>query len=71
MAIDKAELENLRDALIRARAQGLRSLLYEGKRVEYGTDAEMAAAIADLERRIAAASGRRPTAIAFSTAKGV
>jgi len=71
MAIDTAELETLLDALIRARAQGLRSLLYEGKRVEYGSDAEMAAAIADLERRIAAASGSRTTTIAFSTSKGV
>ncbi len=71
MAIDRAELEDLRDALIRARAQGLRSILYEGKRVEYGSDAEMAAAIADLDRRIATASGSLPTTIAFSTSKGV
>ena len=71
MAIDRAELEDLRDALIRARAQGLRSILYEGKRVEYGSDAEMAAAIADLDRRIATSSGSLPTTIAFSTSKGV
>ncbi len=70
MAIDAAELESLLDALIRARAQGMRSLLYDGKRVEYGTDAEMAAAIADLERRIATASGRPPNTIAFSSSKG-
>ena len=70
MAINTAELESLLDSLIRARAQGMRSLLYDGKRVEYGTDAEMAAAIADLERRIATASGRPPNTIAFSSSKG-
>ncbi len=71
MAIDTAELETLLDALIRARAQGLRSLLYEGKRVEYGSDAEMAAAIADLERRIARALASAPKTVAFTTSKGV
>jgi len=71
MAIDTAELETLLDALIRARAAGLRSLLYEGKRVEYGSDAEMAAAIADLERRIRRASTSRPAAVMFSSSKGL
>ena len=71
MAINTAELESLLDALIRARAQGVRSLLYDGKRVEYGTDAEMAAAIADLERRIATASATAVKTIAFLSRKGV
>ena len=70
MAIGTAELETLRDALIRARAQGVRSMLYEGKRVEYGSDAEMAAAIADLDRRIAAAGATAVKTVAFSTRKG-
>ena len=52
MAIDPTELETLRDALIRARAAATRVVMFEGKRVEYGTDAEMANAIADLESRI-------------------
>jgi len=71
MAIDTAELETLRDALIRARAQGVRSMLYQGKRVEYGSDAEMAAAIADLDRRIAADGATAVKAVAFSSRKGV
>ena len=71
MAINTAELESLLDALIRARAQGVRSLLYDGKRVEYGTDAEMAAAIADLERRIATAGATAVKTIAFLSRKGV
>ncbi len=71
MAINTAELETLRDALIRARAQGVRSMLYDGKRVEYGSDAEMAAAIADLDRRISTASATAVKTIAFLSRKGV
>ena len=71
MAIDTAELETLRDALIRARAQGVRSLLYDGKRVEYQSDAELAAAIADLDRRIAAAGATAVKTVVFSSRKGV
>lgn len=62
MAIPLAELETMRDALIRARASGVRMVMVEGKRLEYGTDAEMAAAIADLEARIARANGKGPPA---------
>ncbi len=71
MAIDTTELQTLRDALIRARASGVRSFLYDGKRTEYGTDAELAAAIADLDRRIAASGSIAPKIVAFSTSKGV
>jgi len=71
MAIGTTELETLRDALIRARAQGLRSVFYDGKRVEYGTDAEMRAAIADLDRRIAGNEGRAIGQIRISTSKGL
>lgn len=62
MAIDVAELETMRDALIRARSSGVRVVMVEGKRLEYGTDAEMAAAIANLEARIARATGKGPPA---------
>jgi hypothetical protein len=71
MALSTDELVTLRDALVRARARGVRVTMYDGKRVEYGSDAEMAAAIGDLDRRIAAASGPRPGAVAFSTSKGL
>ncbi len=41
-----------RDALLAARWRGVRTVEVEGRRVTYATDAEMAAAVADLERRI-------------------
>jgi hypothetical protein len=40
-------------ALLGARYSGTRSASYDGKTVTYGTDAELAAAIGDIERRIA------------------
>jgi hypothetical protein len=47
--------------LLAARYAGIRSAEIDGRRVTYAGDAEMAAAITDLERRIAAGSedGRR------------
>lgn len=71
MAIDPTELATLRDALIRERAAATRVVMFEGKRVEYGTDAEMANAIADLESRIRRASAPRTGSINFSASKGV
>jgi len=71
MAIEGDELIALRDALVRARASGTRSVDYEGKRVTYGTDSEMAAALADLERRIARLSRAPAGAVRFLTSKGV
>jgi hypothetical protein len=47
------ELKSRLGALLAARYSGTRSVSYDGKTVTYGTDAELAAAIADLERRIA------------------
>ncbi|ROT99079.1 phage head-tail joining protein [Histidinibacterium lentulum] len=70
MALDLSELETLRDALLRARAKGVRTVGIGDKRVEYSTDAEMAAAIADLEARIRRASATRPSRINFTTSKG-
>ncbi|MCG6560658.1 MULTISPECIES: phage head-tail joining protein [Ruegeria] len=43
-------------ALEEARYAGLRSVSYDGKTVTYGSDAELASAIRDLEGRIATAS---------------
>ena len=42
-----------RDALLAARFRGVRTVEIEGRRVTFATDAEMAAAITDLERRVA------------------
>ena len=71
MAIDPTELATLRDALIRARASGVRVTQFEGKRVEYSNDLEMSKAIADLETRIRNASAPRSGSISFATSKGM
>ena len=61
-----------RDALLASRFRGVRTVEIEGRRVTYATDAEMAAAVADLERRIAVAGteGRRRR-ILTSASKGL
>jgi len=68
-----AELEARREALQRAKDTGTRKVSYpDGSAVTYRDDAQMAAAIRDLERRIAAAKdggGRGP--IQVTTHKGV
>lgn len=55
--MDIERMTTLLTALQEARYAGLRSVSYDGKTLTYGSDAELAAAIADLEARIAAASG--------------
>jgi hypothetical protein len=66
------ELTVQRDALLAARYRGMRMVEIEGRRVTYATDAEMAAAITDLERRIAAAAnGGRRRRILTSASKGL
>jgi hypothetical protein len=47
------DLKSRHNALLAARYSGTRSVSYDGKSVTYGTDAELAAAIGDIERRIA------------------
>ena len=51
MTLDELKLRH--SALLGARYSGTRSVSYDGKTVNYGTDAELAAAISDAERRIA------------------
>jgi hypothetical protein len=61
-----------RDALLEARWRGVRTVEIEGRRITYATDAEMAAAIADLERRIADASaGARRRIVRTAASKGL
>ncbi len=50
-----AELQALLAALLGMRFGGVRSITYDGRQISYGSDAELATAIFDLERRIAAA----------------
>ena len=47
------DLKSRHSALLAARYSGMRSVSYDGKTVNYGSDAELAAAIGDIERRIA------------------
>jgi hypothetical protein len=48
------DLKARHSALLAARYSGTRSVSYEGKTVNYDSDAELAVTIADIERRIAA-----------------
>jgi hypothetical protein len=58
------------EALLAARFRGVRTVEIEGRRVTYASDAEMAAAIMDLERRMAAVQdGGRKRRILTSTSK--
>lgn len=55
---DLAQFTTWRNALMAARYQGIRTVEYDGKRVTYASDAEMAAALADLNRHIAGTTDR-------------
>ncbi len=68
---DATQMTAWRDALLRARYAGVRTVEYDGRRVDYATDAEMANALADLERRIAAQSTERITQVRINSSKGV
>lgn len=64
------DLEAMRDALLAARFAGVRTVEHDGKRVTHASDGEMAAALADLDRRIAAASAPRVAQFRISSSKG-
>jgi len=49
------DLKSRHSILLAARYSGKRSVSYDGKSVTYGSDAELAAAVSDIERRIEAA----------------
>lgn len=66
-----ADLQATRAALVSARMNGLRAVQYaDGSRIEYKTDAEMASALAALDREIASASAPRVSQIRISSSKG-
>lgn len=65
------EMTGRREALLAARYRGVRTVEVEGRRVTYATDAEMAAALADLERRIASAGSGRRRIVLTSASKGL
>jgi hypothetical protein len=66
------EMTAQRDALLAARYRGVSTVEIDGRRITYASDTEMAAAITDLERRIALGSsdGRRRR-ILTSASKGL
>lgn len=53
--MDLEQMRALLAALQEARYAGVRSVSYDGKTIAYGSDAELATAINDLETRIATA----------------
>jgi len=66
------EMTAQRDALLAARFRGVRTVEIDGRRVTYASDAEMASAITDIERRIAATQeGGRKRRILTSASKGL
>lgn len=66
-----AELQAFKTALEAARYSGNRRVRTGATEIEFKTDAEMAAALADLDRRIAAASGGTIRTIRVSSSKGL
>ena len=68
---DTTQLTQWRDALMAARYKGVRTVEYDGKRVTYATDAEMANALADLDRKIASSGDSRVSVVRIQSSKGV
>lgn len=67
MALSGEELEALCDALIRARAKAAPEVQMGTERVRYGSVAEMALAIADLEACTRRTSAQRLSVVRFSS----
>ena len=58
--MDLERMRALLAALQEARYASVRSVSYDGKSINYGSDAELANAISDLETRIATATSGMP-----------
>jgi len=58
--MDLERMRALLAALQEARYAGVRSVSYDGKTITYGSDAELANAISDLETRIATSTTGTP-----------
>nr|WP_306266478.1 hypothetical protein [Pararhizobium sp. IMCC3301] len=72
MALSPDQLTALRDDLLDARLSGMRRVRDQnGEEIEYKSDAQMAAALAALEREIANLSRQAPHTIRFNTSKGI
>ncbi len=68
---DTTQLTQWQDALMAARYKGVRTVEYDGKRVTYATDAEMANALHDLDRRIANNGDAKVSVVRIQSSKGV
>ena len=69
---DLSTLQERLDALRAMRAEGTSRVRFsDGREVTYRTDAEFAAAIADLERQIRDASRAAPKTVYLATSKGL
>jgi hypothetical protein len=71
MAVTVQELQARLEDLRKVRASGLRSAGYDGHQTEYRSDAELAAAIADLERQIAGYSRQPVRMVYVNASKGI
>jgi hypothetical protein len=65
MELDR--MQTLLATLQEARYAGVRSVSYDGKSINYGSDAELANAISDLETRIATSTSGTPRRRRWST----
>lgn len=66
-----AELEAQRALLVANRMAGIKRARFDDQEVTYRTDAEMAAAIASIDREIAALQGRRVMTFLPTFSKGI
>jgi hypothetical protein len=68
-----ADLQAWRDKLVQMRAKGVRTFTDQnGESVTYASDRDMAAALASIDRELAALAGTRsPKTILFRTSKGL
>jgi len=75
MAATVEQLQAQLDSLRAVRAGGEKRVRYRGpnseQEVEYKTDAELAAAIFDLERQINAAAGGKANTVRLFSSKGI
>ena len=67
-----AELQAMRETLVQKRFAGIREYTIGSRRLVYQSDAEMGAALQELDRQIAALSGTQSVStIVFRTSKGL
>lgn len=72
MALSLVDLVRWRDELVEARLSGVREVQdANGESVRYGSDRELATALASADRMIAALTRAAPNTFTFKTSKGL